>query len=178
MIHYYFLMPYNLNANGILDAWMGTKCQEPATSYLSIFGVQDNKHIQGLCRTVCWWLFSKKPFGHLTRVSKTGVWETLIKQCTGVPELLIFARAVLSESAAKHWFSAELLIFWECSIKHRIHHWPQAHYTGPLRREITWMPEGAGQQHTLTAACSPHWHHQHHWQEQGHSSLSAEHCLI
>lgn len=86
MLQNYFLMPSSSKTSGILDAWKGTKCQDPETPLLSTLPVQDNKHSGSLKDCLLMILF-KKAFGLRTGHSQTQEFgENLDKQCTGVPE--------------------------------------------------------------------------------------------
>lgn len=121
----------------------------------------------------------KKTCGLLyKRVSNKGVWETPSQTMhwsawSSFLQGQFCLRVQLSTSSVLNClfsgnaaFSIGSIIGHECTT--------QDH----LRRQRTCKTEGAGQQHTLPAACFPHWHHQHHWQGQWHSCLGAEYCLI
>lgn len=112
-------MPYYLKASSILDAWKGTKRRNPATSLLSMFPVQDST-----LRVSEGWSVN----GPFQKKYLDSLQDTLKHRSLGIAWTnnaleeylkLLSAWAVLSESAAKHWFSARLLVFWGCSSKHR-----------------------------------------------------------
>lgn len=125
------------------------------------------------CQLITLFKKKNKTFGLLRRESQIGIWETPCQ--TMYWSAWSFARAALSAASTGSelncLFSGDAALNIGSITDHECI--TQDH----LRRERTWKTEGAGQQHALTAACFPHWHHQHHWQEQRHSSLGAEHCL-
>lgn len=115
-------------------------------------------------------LFKKTIWTPYKRVSNTGAWDSPSQTMhwsawrSSLQGQFCLRVQLSTGSVLNCWFSGNAALSIGSITGHKCT--TQDH----LRRERTWKTEGSGQQHVLTAACFTHWHHQHHWQEQWHST--------